>query len=331
MPKVTVIIPNYNHARYLNQRIKSVLNQTYQDFEVIILDDYSTDNSKEVLGEYAANPKVSHVIFNETNSGSVFKQWKKGIGLAKGEYIWIAETDDFCESGFLATAIDALESSYSSLFFCQSDNVDENNNKIGDFLFWTESLKSVNWDVSFTMDGSEFIKKSLCYKNVIINASAVVFRKKALGDLPDDITDFKCCGDWKTWLIILQQPGAKIAYSPLSLNSFRTHVQTTRNLDSWRKLIIRKVEDLRIKTELKEIVKQTEYDKDIRRGYFELLRLTSFSRRAELVEITKKKMFLFSLLPFITIKVLLNIKGGLNKLKHLIVKPVDSRLAVGKS
>src|SRR6185437_11651861 len=152
IPKVSVIVPNYNHGEYLNKRIDSILNQTYQDFEVIILDDCSTDNSKEIIGQYAANQKVRHVIFNEANSGSVFKQWKKGLQLSKGEYIWMAETDDFCEIAFLKTAVDALESNHSSLFFCQSDNVDENNAKTGDFLFWTKDLTSINWSAPFTMD-----------------------------------------------------------------------------------------------------------------------------------------------------------------------------------
>ena len=53
-----VIIPNYNHALYLQERLDSVFNQTYQDFEVIILDDCSTDNSREIIEKYANNPKV---------------------------------------------------------------------------------------------------------------------------------------------------------------------------------------------------------------------------------------------------------------------------------
>ena len=102
-PKVSVIVPNYNHASYLKQRIDSILNQTFQDFEVIILDDCSTDNSLEVLSHYKNHNKVSHCVFNDTNSGSTFKQWDKGIQLAKGEWIWIAESDDWAEPEFLET------------------------------------------------------------------------------------------------------------------------------------------------------------------------------------------------------------------------------------
>ncbi len=71
-PFVSVILPNYNHAKYLPQRIESILNQTYQNFELIILDDCSSDNSREVIERYKDNPRISKIIFNEKNSGSRF-------------------------------------------------------------------------------------------------------------------------------------------------------------------------------------------------------------------------------------------------------------------
>src|SRR5260370_20691240 len=97
MPTVSVIIPNYNHARYLRQRIESVLRQTYQDFEVILLDDCSTDDSRSILSSYAGDSRV-RMEFNEVNSGSTFKQWNKGVRLARVEYVWIAESDDYADN-----------------------------------------------------------------------------------------------------------------------------------------------------------------------------------------------------------------------------------------
>ena len=101
MPNVSVIVPNYNHAPFLKQRIESILNQTFLDFELILLDDCSTDGSSEIMESYRSNPHVSHVVFNEVNSGSAFRQWDKGIALAKGEWIWVAESDDYAEHTFL--------------------------------------------------------------------------------------------------------------------------------------------------------------------------------------------------------------------------------------
>ena len=96
-PLVSVIVPNYCHSMYLDERILSILNQTYNNFELIILDDCSPDNgaSKSVIEKYRDNSHISQIIFNEKNSGSTFKQWEKGINLAKGEFIWIAESDDY--------------------------------------------------------------------------------------------------------------------------------------------------------------------------------------------------------------------------------------------
>jgi len=100
-PTVSVIVPNYNHARYLRRRVDSILAQTYSDFELILLDDCSTDHSREILASYRDNPKV-RVEFNAKNSGTPFKQWNKGVQMARGRYIWIAESDDYADFRFLA-------------------------------------------------------------------------------------------------------------------------------------------------------------------------------------------------------------------------------------
>ena len=104
-PLVSVIIPNYNHAKYLRQRINCILQQTYKNIEIIILDDKSTDNSIDVIKEYESNPFVCKIVLNEQNSGSTFIQWNKGFSLAKGDLIWISESDDFCENTLLQTLV----------------------------------------------------------------------------------------------------------------------------------------------------------------------------------------------------------------------------------
>jgi len=107
-PLVSIIIPNYNHANYLEERIFSILNQSYQNFELIILDDSSTDNSLDILDKYVNNDKVSYFVKNTKNSGSPFKQWKKGLKLAKGDYVWIAESDDYCALNFIESQLNKL-------------------------------------------------------------------------------------------------------------------------------------------------------------------------------------------------------------------------------
>lgn len=74
---VSIIVPNYNHLEFLPQRLETIFNQSFQDFEVILLDDCFTDASWEYLKRFENHPKVSHLIRNEFNSGSPFRQWKK--------------------------------------------------------------------------------------------------------------------------------------------------------------------------------------------------------------------------------------------------------------
>ena len=104
-PLVSIIIPNYNHAQFLERRIESVLNQTYKNFEIILLDDYSNDNSVDIIRRYQQNPYVSHISLNTQNSGSPFLQWQKGVRMSSGELVWIAESDDFCENSLLETLV----------------------------------------------------------------------------------------------------------------------------------------------------------------------------------------------------------------------------------
>ena len=223
MPQVSVIIPNFNHAAYLDQRINTVLSQTYQDFEVILLDDCSTDNSKEVLLKYSDNMKVAHVIFNDKNSGSTFNQWKKGLHLAKGKYIWIAESDDYSDPTFLEKMVTLMENQPNiGLSYSQSFQVNEKNEMLGTWDFHTDSLQdAILWKSDFISSGMEFGKKYMFYRNVIPNASAVLFRKKIISQVFGIDKSFKLNGDWFLYLKILSISDVGFLSEPL--NYFREH------------------------------------------------------------------------------------------------------------
>ena len=226
-PLVSVIVPSYNHEKYLIHRLEGIFNQTYANIEVIFLDDCSTDNSRAILVQYATNPKVSHCVFNDINSGNTFIQWNKGISLAKGEYIWIAESDDFCEHNFLEVVLQPLiENKEITLSYCQSNRVDEFDNCIGDWLNHTDDLDPKVFLENFCMAGNIFIERFLIYRNVIPNASGVVFRKSIVDELgPIDVHSFlKYCGDWLLYLKLLTNN--KIAYSASKLNYYRYHSQS---------------------------------------------------------------------------------------------------------
>jgi len=125
MPKVSVIIPNYNHARFLPKRIESILNETFQDFELILLDDCPTDDSRSILSSYAGDPRVK-IEFNKVNSGSTFKQWNDGVRFARGNYIWIAESEGYVYWRLLEKLVARLDSEPSAvLCYCRGFEVKE--------------------------------------------------------------------------------------------------------------------------------------------------------------------------------------------------------------
>ena len=213
--KVSVIVPNYNHAPYLRQRLDSIFNQSFQDFEVIILDDCSTDNSKEIIEEYRNRPQVSHVVYNETNSGSPFKQWAKGFDLAQGEYIWIAESDDWAELNFLQEMVSYLNKDSSLAFaFCESYREYPNQSIEGRFLGMDTCFKGLNFIVEWQI-----------YKNNVVNASSVVLRKSNIQSIPQDYQQFVGSGDYLFWSQLCEC--GNIYYVNQCLNHFRQNDSTT--------------------------------------------------------------------------------------------------------
>lgn len=228
MASVSVIIPNFNHAKYLSQRIESLLNQTFEDFEIILLDDCSTDGSKDMIEKYRDEKKISHIVYNEVNSGSTFKQWKNGLELAKGQYIWIAESDDYAHPAFLETLIKPFYQ-YPDLLisYCLSMEVDDNNQVLGEYLSMSD-LDDKKWRHDYIASSKQELNNYLKYKNTIPNASAVLFKNGThLNELISE--EMRYSGDWFFWQKLLQQPG-KIAYTYTPLNYFRTHSHTTRSI-----------------------------------------------------------------------------------------------------
>lgn len=212
-PKVSVIVPNYNHAGYLVQRIESILNQSYQDFEVIILDDCSTDNSRTVIDQYRGHPKIGEIVYNEQNSGSTFKQWEKGISKAKGEFIWIAESDDWCEPNLLEELIAGITRvEHTVISYCQSYCIHNTNT-----ILW----QSQHPVLSETMDGLEFIRTRMSANNSIFNASMALWKKNLFCGIPKDFVDYKFCGDRLFWIELAKS--GKVHISGRLLNYFRKH------------------------------------------------------------------------------------------------------------
>jgi len=222
MPTVSVIIPSYNHARFLRQRIESVLGQTYQDFEVILLDDCSTDESRSIMSEYAGDPRI-RIEFNEKNSGSSFKQWNKGVRLASGKYVWIAESDDYADARLLERLVGRLDAEPTAvLAYCRSWRVSGKGETAGFADYYHSDLHPSRWAADFCADGLEECGKYIVHRNTISNASSVVFRKAIYERVGGADEGLRLCGDWKLWALMALTGGA-ISYVGEPLNYFRFH------------------------------------------------------------------------------------------------------------
>ena len=243
-PLVSVIIPNYNHAPYLHERIDSVLNQTFQDFEVIILDDCSTDNSREIIEGYRGHEKIRYIEYNEVNSGNTFVQWKKGLDQAQGDWIWIAESDDFNDNSF----IEKLSSRFideNALIFSKSFMINEKKQIIGELPLNEEVAQS------FSLNGKDFIKQRMLAVNFIPNASAVIFNRRTYLETRNNIENLMLSGDYHLWLLMLSI--GNISYINTPLNYYRYHQQTVRNRQNNMRIYLKESElNLKILAQIEE-------------------------------------------------------------------------------
>ncbi|MEO7841488.1 MAG: glycoside hydrolase family 99-like domain-containing protein [Anaerolineales bacterium] len=223
-PAVSVIVPNYNCEKYLEKRLGSILNQTFQDFELILLDDASSDRSVSLLERYLGYPNVT-LLRNEANSGNPFKQWHKGYLEAKGDILWFAEADDFCEPDFLQKLLPNFDNASVALAYCDSLRVNESDEVTGNYDTYLRELDPRHWTSSYHVTGSQEINFGLGIKNSIPNASAVLVRKSCISeDLFEQTFQFKFSGDWFFYTQVIK--GMYIAFCPEKLNYHRKHSQT---------------------------------------------------------------------------------------------------------
>ncbi len=225
-PKVTVIVPNYNHATFLEERLDSIYNQTYKYFNVILIDDCSTDNSISILKRYAEKySENTSLIISDENSGSPFAQWKKGILLADGDLIWIAESDDFCDENFLEALVPFFSDDSILISYAHTIFVDRIGKRL-QFAFETyvSQIDQNKWNSSYIESAHNEINNALGILNTIPNVSSVVFRKieKDFPLFKDPYWEsMKVCGDWLFYLNLMR--GGKIAYCHDTHDYYRIH------------------------------------------------------------------------------------------------------------
>jgi glycosyltransferase involved in cell wall biosynthesis len=224
-PAVSIIVPNYNHAKYLPERLESIFNQTFQDFEVILLDDASTDNSMEVLQQYAGNGNIQ-LHGNDQNSGSPFRQWLVGLDMARADILWIAESDDMCKPDFLENLLPVFQDPAVKLAYANSDVIDETSRVVGDYssdmAAYLTSLSSTKWKRSYKTKADREINDALGIKNSILNVSSVLLRKFELPlDFKETLGNMHIAGDWYFYVHAIKD--GRVYFDFRKLNSHRRH------------------------------------------------------------------------------------------------------------
>ena len=220
---ISVIVPNFNYAQYLMERLESIEAQHYPIAELIVLDDASTDKSMEIIHQFQLQTSLNmKIIKNKENSGSVFAQWVKGISEAEGNYIWIAEADDLSDPEFLEQTMSAFQDEEVVLSYCLSRIINADSETIkSDYLEATDDIDKEKWKSPYTRGGTEEICDTFAIKNTIPNVSSVVFRKIDISPIEETLTTFHVAGDWYFYVWLLQH--GKIAYTAEILNFYRWH------------------------------------------------------------------------------------------------------------
>lgn len=233
--KISVVIPNYNYERFLFQRLYSILNQNYKLYEIIILDDKSSDNSVDLINslEKKLNKYVNiKVLINEINSGSAFKQWQKGFEMAKGDYVWIAEADDYCDKHLISNLVKPILKN-QNIIISYSDTafINAKGNIILKTIKPEIDIQNTNhWNNNFVNNGIDEIQKYCYLNNTIANVSSSIIKNGNYHEYLQKAGEYKQCGDWYLYVSLISN--GDISYIDKTLNYYRVHgtnVSSTMN------------------------------------------------------------------------------------------------------
>lgn len=207
-PKVSILIPTYNYAHYIGEAIESALNQTYTDFELIIVDDQSKDNTDEVVARYLADPRVRYYK-NKVNLG-LGSNFNEALKYANGDYIKYLLADDLFHPTLLEKMVPVMEQ-YPNVLLVTSRRE----------MFGSKT-KSSDLPLTHLQEGKTVIYASVKEKsgNWIGEPTTVMFRKSALS-VGKFNTSYTCLVDWEMWLRILTIGDCYII--PETLSYFRVH------------------------------------------------------------------------------------------------------------
>jgi teichuronic acid biosynthesis glycosyltransferase TuaG len=176
MPLVSVVMPSYNHEEFVSQSIESVLGQDFDDFELIIVDDASTDQSRQIIQKYAAEDSRIRVILHEANRG-ISKTLNDGTEAAEGNFIAIIASDDVWARDKLTKQLAVTASNENLIVWSEGEVIDHKGQPVG------KSFSEITEAVSRKKSGDIF--EELLRRNYIF-ASTLLYKRMNLGEIRYD-------------------------------------------------------------------------------------------------------------------------------------------------
>lgn len=227
---IGTLLPNYNYARYLPERLASIAAQDRAPATLVFLDDASTDNSWAVAQEWLPRfpgRVVSHR--NDVCSGSVLRQWQAGLDRLDTDLVWIAEADDRAAPGLMAALAARLEADPRAVFaFCDSVPIGPDGSRLAeDSKDYYRIGGQALLDGEAAFPAGTFLRRCLCPRNMVVNASAVLWRagalRAALAAVAPEMPHWLCAGDWRVYVEACGGDGT-VHYLPTPLNEHRRHL-----------------------------------------------------------------------------------------------------------
>lgn len=220
MSKISVVLPSYNHSKYIKLAVESVLSQTHEDLELIIIDDGSTDTSVEII-QSIKDDRIQ--LIKQKNAGA-HNAINKGLALAKGDFISILNSDDQYHRDRLKTTIEYLESEQCDFASTWITLIDDNGNTLGTKKAW-ENLEPWPFkEDQLTYRGSQDYLKNLIMSNFISTTGNMVFRRSVV-DAGIKMRSLRFVHDWDFAIKVAERFACISVDTPLYY--YRIHGENT--------------------------------------------------------------------------------------------------------
>jgi glycosyltransferase involved in cell wall biosynthesis len=219
MSIVSIILPCFNHEKYISQCIKSILTQSYKDFELIIIDDCSDDGSRDIIDEYLNKDDRIVAIFNNENKGPGSSR-NSGIEISRGDFIAFCDSDDVWERDKIETQLSVFKGNNDyDVVHSDAYIINENGNRTGQKF-------SELYQKNMRLNGAIFY--DLCKTN-FINTQTVMMKKKCINSAGLFPIENRVAEDWVYWVKIAKSHNFFYIARPLA--NYRIHDKNT-NTDS---------------------------------------------------------------------------------------------------